>query len=33
MVPIAGAAGVPGFAMITALADIGEVHPAELVTV
>jgi len=33
MVPIDGAAGVPGFAMITALADTGEVHPTALVTV
>lgn len=31
--PIAGAAGVPGFAMITTLADAVEVHPTELVTV
>lgn len=33
MVPIAGAAGVPGFAMTTASAEAGEVHPTELVTV
>jgi hypothetical protein len=31
--PIAGAAGVPGFAMITTLAEAGEEHPTELVTV
>jgi hypothetical protein len=33
MLPIAGAAGVPGFAMITTLAEAGEVHPTALVTV
>jgi len=33
IVPIAGAAGVPGFETITISADAGEVHPAALVTV
>jgi len=32
-VPIVGVAGVPGFEIITALADAKEVHPTELVTV
>ena len=33
MVPIAGATGVRGCALITILADAGEIHPTALVTV
>ena len=33
MVPIAGAPGVEGCALITTFAEAGEVHPEELVTV
>jgi hypothetical protein len=33
MVPTAGAEGVPGWALITTLAEAVEVHPTELVTV